>query len=79
MELWELYACAEGHEKQRAQHDVKSIVLAWRTGRFVGLAFNGKLRGLKNYLNEEGTDKKAAPKITKEDFDAKLKKLQGGG
>ena len=76
MELWELYAYAEGYEDQR---DTELNVLAWRTGKYTGAAFNGKLQNLGTYLNKSNKEKKAAPKISKVDFDTKLKVLQGGG
>lgn len=48
---------------------------AWQIANFVGSAFSGELRDLAYYLDESQVS--TAPKISKEEFEEKLKRARG--
>ena len=80
MELWEFYACTEGYVKRQDLRATEALIASWQTGNFVGAAFGGKLNGLKRYLQKSDVlEKRAAPKISEEEFDKKLVLKRKGG
>jgi len=80
MELWEFYSCVDGYAKRQELRATESLVTSWQTGNFAGAAFGGKLKGLKHYLQRgNSTEKRAAPKISEEEFDRGLARAREGG
>ena len=48
--------------------------MCWQTANFCGAAFAGKLKPLKRYIKDE--TKSAAPKVSKDEFERRLKAAQ---
>lgn len=78
MELWELFRCLEAYNKKQQSEHQERITLAWQTAAFSGKSFNGKLKKLSHYLpNSQKTP--PAPRVSKDEFEAKLSKAQATG
>lgn len=73
MELWEFNACVEAYNKQKEAQSKEQTAKCWQTGYFAGAAFVGKLKPLRNYIKE----KSAAPKVSKDEFERRLKLAEG--
>jgi len=74
MELWEFNACVRAYNEKRQDESKERLFVAWRTAAWVGESFAGKLRRFSHYVKDSG--KKPAPKISKEEFEARLKALK---
>lgn len=74
MELWEFNNCVSAFNEKQKERSRESLVQAWQIANFVGAAFSGKLRDPAYYLEESQVS--TAPKISKDEFEEKLKRAQ---
>ncbi|MCL2531588.1 MAG: hypothetical protein FWE40_05475 [Oscillospiraceae bacterium] len=77
MELWEFYLTAKGWAERERLLAKRGMIECWTTANLTGAAFAGKLKPMNHYVKDEN-DVKAAPKISIEDFKAKLAAAERG-
>lgn len=80
MELWEFNACTRAYNRRQEITGKEQLAISWQTAAFTGAAFAGKLKKLSYYMAKmQGKHAKThAPKISRQDFERKLKLLEGG-
>lgn len=79
MELWELNSCVKAYNRRRRDEARDNFTVSWQTAALCGAAFAGKLKKLNYYLDKTGTEKSSAPKISKAEFEEKLKAAKEAG
>ncbi len=77
MELWEFNACVKAYNEKQSARAKDMLAACWQAAAFAGAAFAGKLRRLDYYLKR--AKRVAAPKVSKEEFERKLKLAKRGG
>lgn len=78
MELWEFNHCLKAYSRKQQSTGKERLATSWYTANLTGAAFGGKLRKLSYYMDRVTGDrpKAAAPKISKEEFEAKLRLIE---
>lgn len=74
MELWELNDCVKEYNLMQKESSRLDTTRAWQIANFTGAAFAGKLRKLSTYIKENKKNK--APKVSREEFDRKLREAE---
>lgn len=79
MEAWEFAACVRAHNRKIKAEGRDKLAQAWQTAALTGAAFAGKLKKLKYYMDkiDGDTKKSSAPKISREEFEEKLRIAEG--
>lgn len=77
MELWELNSCVRAHNKKQQSKGKEQLATCWQTAAFTGAAFGGKLKKLSRYIKDD--KKTEAPKISKQEFEEKLRQAEARG
>lgn len=79
MEMWEFAACVGAHNRKIKAESKDKLAQAWQTAALTGAAFAGKLKKFKYYADKlDASEKKTtAPKISREEFEKKLRKAEG--
>lgn len=72
MELWEYNCCIRIAQQQREAEAKETLTHAWLVANFANMALSGKLKALKEYVEEP----KHAENISKADFESLLEQVE---